>query len=116
MKEERRLEYWISQPVDLYLVIRQTEETGGETIRWRNVTRYLKDRRDKASRQIVCARRRSGRACGLAGAGWFDPREAGDATVGRRAEARPQGGSHVPRTLSLNQVTGDKIAGATWHR
>jgi WD40 repeat protein len=53
VKEERHLEYWISQPVDVYLVIRQTEETGGETIRWMNVTRYLKNRKDRASRQIV---------------------------------------------------------------
>lgn len=53
---ERHLEYWISQPVDVYLVIRQTDETsGGQVIRWMNVTRYLKARRDKASRQIVFA-------------------------------------------------------------
>jgi hypothetical protein len=50
------LEYWISQPVDVYLVVRQTDETsGGQTIRWMNVTRYLKARRDKTSRQIVFA-------------------------------------------------------------
>lgn len=53
---ERHLEYWISQPVDVYLVIRQTDQTtGGQTIRWMNVTRYLKARRDKASRQILFA-------------------------------------------------------------
>jgi len=45
----RHLEYWRSQPVDVYLVIRDAEET----IRWMNVTRYLKDRRDKKSRQII---------------------------------------------------------------
>jgi WD40 repeat protein/GTPase SAR1 family protein len=51
---ERHLEYWISQPVDVYLVIRQMDETsGGQIIRWMNVTRYLKSRRDKTSRQIV---------------------------------------------------------------
>jgi Domain of unknown function (DUF4365) len=55
VKDERHLKYWISQPVDVYLVIRQTDEVGGETIRWMNVTRYLKDRKDKASRQIVFA-------------------------------------------------------------
>ena len=53
VKEERHLEYWVSQPVDVYLVIRQSEETGGETIRWMNVTRYLENRKDKTSRQIV---------------------------------------------------------------
>jgi len=54
VKNERHLEYWISQPVDVYLVIRQTDETtGGQTIRWMNVTRYLKKRKDKHSRQIV---------------------------------------------------------------
>jgi GTPase SAR1 family protein len=54
VKNERHLEYWISQPVDVYLVIRQTDEqTGEQSIRWMNVTRYLKTRRDKKSRQII---------------------------------------------------------------
>jgi WD40 repeat protein/DNA-directed RNA polymerase subunit RPC12/RpoP len=54
IKNNRHLEYWISQPVDVYLVIRQTEEqTGEQTIRWMNVTRYLKNRKDKKSRQII---------------------------------------------------------------
>lgn len=54
VKDERHLDYWISQPVDVYLVIRQKDEMSGEeTIRWMNVTRYLKERSDKASRQIV---------------------------------------------------------------
>ena len=54
VKNDRHLEYWISQPVDVYLVVRQTEErTGEEAIRWMNVTRYLKDRKDKKSRQII---------------------------------------------------------------
>lgn len=54
VKNERHLNYWISQPVDVYLVIRQTEERSGEgTIRWMNVTRYLKAREEKTSRQIV---------------------------------------------------------------
>ena len=54
MKKDRHLEYWISQPVDVYLVIRQTDElTGQQVIRWMNVTRYLKSRKDKKSRQIV---------------------------------------------------------------
>ena len=51
---ERHLDYWVSQPVDVYLVIRQTDETsGGQTIRWMNVTRYLKARQDKKSRQMI---------------------------------------------------------------
>ena len=54
VKNPRHLDYWINQPVDVYLVIRQTDErTGEEAIRWMNVTRYLRDRKDKASRQIV---------------------------------------------------------------
>ena len=54
MKDERHLAYWISQPVDVYLVIRQTDErTGNQTIRWMNVTRSLKNREDKQRKQIV---------------------------------------------------------------
>ena len=47
--EERHLKYWISQPVDVYLVIRDADKK----IRWMNTTRYLNDRADKTSRQIV---------------------------------------------------------------
>jgi hypothetical protein len=54
VKDDRHLEYWISQPVDVYLVIRQTDELSGQqVIRWMNVTRYLKTRKDKKSRQII---------------------------------------------------------------
>ncbi|HWQ18445.1 MAG TPA: DUF4365 domain-containing protein [Methanotrichaceae archaeon] len=54
VKNDRHLEYWINQPVDVYLVIRQTDErTNRETVRWMNVTRYLKNREDKKSRQII---------------------------------------------------------------
>lgn len=54
VKNERHLDYWVNQPVDVYLVIRQKDERSGEeTIRWMNVTRYLKDRKDKGIRQIV---------------------------------------------------------------
>jgi len=54
VRNERHLDYWIGQPVDLFLVIRQTDErTGEESIRWMNVTKYLKNRSDKQSRQIV---------------------------------------------------------------
>jgi hypothetical protein len=54
IKNDRHLDYWISLPVDVYLVIRQTDErTGEQTIRWMNVTCYLKNRKDKKSRQII---------------------------------------------------------------
>lgn len=54
VKNDRHLEYWINQPVDVYLVIRQTDGRSEDgTIRWMNVTRYLKNRRDKKSRQII---------------------------------------------------------------
>lgn len=54
VKDERHLAYWISQPVDVYLVIRQTDEqTGNQTIRWMNVTQSLRNRQDKQSRQII---------------------------------------------------------------
>ncbi len=54
VKNERHLEYRINQPVDVYLVIRQQDEMSGEgTIRWMNVTRTLKNRKDKQSRQII---------------------------------------------------------------
>ena len=54
VKNERHLAYWQNQPVDVYLVIRQQDERTGEAvIRWMNVTRYLKEREDKDSKQIV---------------------------------------------------------------
>lgn len=54
ISNERHLDYWVNQPVDVYLVIRQTAEaSGGQVIRWMNVTRYLKSRKDKKSLQIV---------------------------------------------------------------
>lgn len=56
VRNERHLDYWINQPVDVYLVIRQKDERSNEeTIRWMNVTRYLKARTDKQSRQIIFA-------------------------------------------------------------
>ncbi|MGC9949829.1 MAG: DUF4365 domain-containing protein [Bryobacteraceae bacterium] len=45
VKNDRHLTYWISQPGDVYLVIRQADE--------RTVTRYLKNRPDPQSCQIV---------------------------------------------------------------
>ena len=54
VSNDRHLEYWINQPVDVYLVIRQADELSGrQVIRWMNVTRYLKARKDKRSRQII---------------------------------------------------------------
>jgi GTPase SAR1 family protein len=54
VQNDRHLESWVSQPVDVYLVTRQTDEvTGGSGIRWMNLTRYLKTRTDKWSRQIT---------------------------------------------------------------
>ena len=54
VKDDRHLECWVSQPVDVYVVIRQTDELSGQqVIRWMNVTRYLKARKDKKSRQII---------------------------------------------------------------
>ena len=38
VQNPRHLEFWVSQPVDVYLVIRDAEEA----IRWMNVTQYLK--------------------------------------------------------------------------
>lgn len=38
VKNPRHLEFWVNQPVDVYLVIRDAEAT----IRWMNVTKYLK--------------------------------------------------------------------------
>jgi hypothetical protein len=40
LKNPRHLEFWVSQPVDVYLVIRDSKAA----IRWMNVTRYLKAR------------------------------------------------------------------------
>lgn len=53
-KDDRHLEYWIRRPVSVYLVIRQTDELSGQqVIRSMNVTRYLKARKNKKSRQII---------------------------------------------------------------
>ena len=48
VKEPRHLEYWQNQPVDVFLVVRTSEN-----IRWMNLTRYLQEREDPSSRQIV---------------------------------------------------------------
>ncbi|MCK4765292.1 MAG: DUF4365 domain-containing protein [Candidatus Aminicenantes bacterium] len=49
VKKERHLECWVNQPVDVYLVIRDSENT----IRWMNLTYYLKTRTNKKSKQVV---------------------------------------------------------------
>ncbi|HXC71386.1 MAG TPA: TIR domain-containing protein [Pyrinomonadaceae bacterium] len=54
IKNAQHIDYWTSLPVDVYLVIRQSAEAiGAPGIRWMNVTRYLKDRKDKTSPQII---------------------------------------------------------------
>jgi GTPase SAR1 family protein len=49
VKDERHLRYWADQPVDVFLVIRDSDEV----IRWMNVSRYLRQRGNRAARQIV---------------------------------------------------------------
>jgi WD40 repeat protein len=49
VKNTRHLDYWVSQPVDVFLVIGNSEQG----IRWMNLTHYLKNRKDKTSKQIV---------------------------------------------------------------
>jgi WD40 repeat protein/DNA-directed RNA polymerase subunit RPC12/RpoP len=54
VRHARHLDFWINQPVDVYLVVRQTDEVSrGQVIRWMNVTHHLKTRSDKTSRQII---------------------------------------------------------------
>lgn len=54
IKDRRRLDFWISQTIEVYLVFRQREGgTGASAIRWMNVTRELKNRGDKISDEIA---------------------------------------------------------------
>ena len=54
VQNKRHLKYWVSQPGDVYLVVRQADEVSGRgSIRWMNLTRYLKTRKDKQSRQVI---------------------------------------------------------------
>lgn len=54
IKNDHHLDYWINQPVDVYLVIRQTDEQKNEqSIRWMNVSRYLRERKNPQNRQIA---------------------------------------------------------------
>ncbi|WP_292436510.1 TIR domain-containing protein [Methylobacter sp.] len=51
---DRHLQYWQNQPVDVYLVIRQHDEMRGEdVIRWMNVSAYLKQRQGAQSKQLI---------------------------------------------------------------
>jgi hypothetical protein len=51
---DRHLQYWQNQPVDVYLVVRQHDEMRGEDIiRWMNISEYLKQRQDAQSKQLV---------------------------------------------------------------
>jgi hypothetical protein len=44
----------VLNPLSVHPVVRQKDETSGqEVIRWMNVTRYLKNRKDKKSRQVI---------------------------------------------------------------
>ena len=45
LKNPRHLDYWTTQPADVYLVIRDAEEM----IRWMNVTEYLKTRKPEST-------------------------------------------------------------------
>lgn len=49
VKHQRHLDYWQAHEYPIYLVIRTSEGT----IRWMNVTKYLRNRLDKTSQQIV---------------------------------------------------------------
>ncbi len=49
VRNRHHLIRWRSQPVDVYLVVRDS----GSVIRWMNVTRYLNNRQDKDSRQVI---------------------------------------------------------------
>ena len=54
VKNDRHLEYWVSQPVDVYLVIRQTDEASGEANDPLDERDSLPEsRQDKKSRQII---------------------------------------------------------------
>jgi hypothetical protein len=56
MKDDCHLKYRVSQPVDVHLVIRQTDELSGQqVIRWMIVTRYVTNRKDRKNRQIFFA-------------------------------------------------------------
>jgi len=48
VKNPRHLDYWQQQPSDVYLVVKV-----GDDIQWMNVTRYLRTRADKTSKQII---------------------------------------------------------------
>jgi hypothetical protein len=47
--DDRHRSYWLSQPVDVFLVIRDKDEV----MRWMNITRFLHAQGKKATRQVV---------------------------------------------------------------
>ncbi|MDJ0796128.1 MAG: DUF4365 domain-containing protein [Calothrix sp. MO_167.B12] len=49
ISDERHLDYWLSQPCDVYLIVRD----GDEKIYWMNITEYLRTWWDKKSSTIV---------------------------------------------------------------
>lgn len=49
VQNESHLQYWVNQPVDVFLVIMDEEKV----IRWMNVSEYLRRRLDKTSKQII---------------------------------------------------------------
>jgi hypothetical protein len=49
IEKERHIEYWLSQPCDVYLIVRD----GDDKIYWMNVTEYLKKRGNSKARTIV---------------------------------------------------------------
>lgn len=54
LTNDRHLQYWQNQPVDVYLVVRQHDEMRGENvIRWMNISAYLKQRQGAQSKQLV---------------------------------------------------------------
>jgi GTPase SAR1 family protein len=48
IKNKQHIKYWQEQPCDVYLVHRRSDGV----IRWMNVSEYLRERKDKKSRQI----------------------------------------------------------------
>jgi hypothetical protein len=54
IRNERHLDYWVNQPVDVFLVIRD----GAQTIRWMNVTETLRKPTEKKNRRLIFDGRR----------------------------------------------------------
>ena len=55
IKDDRHAEYWQNQPCPVWLVIRTTDERSGSSIRWMDLTAYLKresERRKDPVKQV----------------------------------------------------------------